>query len=222
MGHPSNIPLTPQTDERSFPTWDAKATYGRSGHPYPKMLSREFMPEDVEPWQQANKRHDKVNGDYWENRCPKARKVLANGKVVPGDLVPLLSNQDMVDAGYTDTVGLPVTCRDAKEEEEIRKILGLPSIEEEKKASSVSALVQSDNTEAELQRLRRQNEELEAQLERNVALNKKIREEREERVELKAAVKPKAKPAPEPVKKRGRPKGSTNKPKVFTSLGDEA
>ena len=99
MGHPSNIPLTPQTDERSFPAWDAKATYGRSGHPYPKMLSREFMPEDVEPWQQANKRHDKLNGDYWENRCPKARKVLANGKVVPGDLVPLLSNQDMVDAG---------------------------------------------------------------------------------------------------------------------------
>ena len=78
-----------------------------------------------------------------------------------------------------------MTCRDGKEEEEIRKILDLPSIEEEKKAASVTTLVQGDNTEAELQRLRRQNEELEAQLERNVALNKKIREEREERAELK-------------------------------------
>ena len=38
---------------------------------------REFMPEDVEPWQQANRRYDKQNGEFWEIRCPKPRKVLA-------------------------------------------------------------------------------------------------------------------------------------------------
>ncbi len=238
MAHPPNIPLTPQTDERNFPVWDAKAGFGRSGHPYPKMLTREFMPEDVESWQQANRRYDKQNGEFWETRCPRSRKVLPNGKVIPGDPVPIKSNQDLLDAGFADTIGQDVICKTEKEEAEIRLLLGLPTIEEEKKASSVTRLMQNDGTEAELQRLREKNEELEALLERNVALNTKIKAEQATRAKMK---KPEPRITPdkeiwdeftagakklaakeEKAKKRGRPKGSHNKPKVLTTLGDDA
>ena len=70
MAHPPNIPLTPQTDERNFPRHDPAAPIGRSGHPYPKQLTREFLPEDVEPWRAKNVRYDRHGNppDYFDKR----------------------------------------------------------------------------------------------------------------------------------------------------------
>lgn len=204
MPHPPNLPQTAQTDERNFPRHDPKAPYGQSGHPYPKMLHREFMPEDVEPWQAANVRQDKFSGPYYDSRHPRPRRVLPNGKVIPGDPTEVKATQDLIDAGYAQSLGEPVICRSAKDEEDIRVILGLPSMEEEAKAMSVKDLVK-DTTQEELQRLRKQNEELEALLERNTELNRKIKDARSERVEMKQEAK-EEKQKPVAPKKRGRPR----------------
>ena len=113
--HPARIPLTPQTDERNFPVWEGpKAPPGHSGHPYPKMLIRAFPKEERASWLEKHKRHDRMDGDYWEERCPKV-----------GDPVPYEATQELVDAGLANTVGEPLIANTPAEEELIYRAMGL-------------------------------------------------------------------------------------------------
>jgi hypothetical protein len=168
MGHPPQIPLTPQTNENAFPRYDAGAAPGKSGHPYPYMLHYEFLPEHREAWQEAHKQYDEQkNKYYWIERCPKARAVRKDGVVIVGDPVAVLSTQDLVDSGYANVVGEPVIVRDAAEEKIVCDILGIPTRKErEQQAKSVTI----DMASGELVRLKQQNADLEAELERNVRL----------------------------------------------------
>src|SRR5215831_1439721 len=110
MAHPPNIPLVPQTNEQNFPRHDPKATWGHSGHGWPRMLCREFLPEDVDLWLNSHVQSDKS----YHIRCPRPRRVLTTGKVVPGERVPIKVVQELVDAGYADTIGDDLLCQDAK------------------------------------------------------------------------------------------------------------
>lgn len=111
--HPANIPQTPQTDERNFPRWEPKAAPGRSGHGYPKMLTRQFTKDDREPWREQHKRFDSVRGEYWEERCPKV-----------GDDVPVVATIELVDAGYANVIGEAVIAANEDEEQAIFEMIG--------------------------------------------------------------------------------------------------
>ena len=125
--HPAQIPLTPQTDERNFPRWEGeKATPGKSGARYPKMLTRKFTKEEREPWLEKHKRHDRVDGDYWEERCPKV-----------GDPVAMEVTQDLVDAGLADVIGEPIIVQTPEDEKLVLRTLGL-DVSEPKEAATVS------------------------------------------------------------------------------------
>jgi hypothetical protein len=214
MAHPPNIPLVPSTNEQNFPRHDPRATWGRSGHAWPKVLNREFLPEDVEPWRRANAKYDQraVPPEFFEARCPRPRKVLVSGKVLPGERVPIKVVQELVDAGYADTVGDDLICKDPKVYSELVAYLASLGIAVADVDSSIEApaslasLVQAaplpserDQTDIELERKRKQNDALEVELARTVALNSKLKALREERAALKAET---------PVKKKGGwPKG---------------
>ncbi len=214
MPHPPNIPHTRQTDDRNFPQHDPAAPWGQSGHPYPKRINREFMPEDVEPWKKSHVQYDaQSRAEYYYDRCPQPQRVLSSGKIVKGQLVPVIVTQEMIDyLQLTQNVGEELVVNNAEEEAKARGFLGQ---EEEVAPASVTALVQKDKTEAEVEQLKRKNAELEAELERNVQLTLKIKAEQLERnvrlVEQEEVA---------PVKKKGgRPKGSRNK-RVVKSLSD--
>ncbi len=215
MPHPPNIPLTRQTDDRNFPQHDPGAPWGQSGHPYPKRINREFMPEDVEPWKKSHVQYDAQSRmEYFYDRCPQPQRVLSSGKVVKGQLVPVIVTQEMIDyLQLTQNVGEELVVNSAEEEAKAKGFLGQE--EEEIAPASVTALVQKDNTESEVERLKRQNAELEAELERNVELTRKVKAEQEARAAVKTETAETA-----PVKKKGgRPKGSRNK-RVVQSLTD--
>lgn len=113
--HNPSIPLTPQTDPRNFPVWADRAPPGRSGHPYPKMLTRAFTKEDRDVWQHKNKKVDvTTQREYYEERCPKV-----------GDPVPIISTIELVDAGLCDMAGEPIVVRNAEEEASVYETLGL-------------------------------------------------------------------------------------------------
>ncbi len=214
MPHPPNIPLTRQTDDRNFPQHDPGAPWGQSGHPYPKRINREFMPEDVEPWKKRHVQFDaQTRTEYYNERCPQPQRVLSSGKIVQGQLVPVIVTQEMIDElRLTQNVGEELVVVSAEEEQKAKKFLGqeiAPS------ASSVTALVQEDKTESEIERLKRQNAELEAELERNVQLTQNIKAAQEARA---AAMKIETAESVSEKKKGGRPKGSRNKQKVVQSL----
>ncbi len=119
MPHPPQIPLTPQTDERNFPRWDAKAPPGKSGHPYPKMLTKICTREDREAWVNKNRRVDRVTReDYWEDTPPRI-----------GAPIPILVTQDLVDAGLCPLANEPLVVNDQQEETEIRAFLGLTELQ---------------------------------------------------------------------------------------------
>ena len=120
MGHPPQIPLTPQTDERNFPVWKQNAPPGVSGHSYPKQLTQRFTAEQRDEWREKNRQIDpNTNKEFYNERCPKV-----------GDPVPVLSTMKMVDAGFADNINEPVVVADAEDEELVREMLGLPSIAE--------------------------------------------------------------------------------------------
>jgi hypothetical protein len=217
MPHPPNIPLTRQTDDRNFPQHDPEAPWGQSGHPYPKRINREFMPEDVEPWRERHVQFDTASQKkYYNERCPQPRRVLTSGKIIPGQMVPVIVTQEMIDyLQLTQNVGDELEVKSAEEEVKAKGFLG----HEDPAPVSVTALVQEDKTESQVERLKRQNAELEAELERNIELTQKIKDQRDARASLSEEVVL----APQPKKRGGRPKGSRNKPRteqVVQSLTD--
>lgn len=115
MPHPPQIPLTPQTDERNFPRHDPGAAPGKSGHPYPKMLTRICTREDRSAWIEANRRVDQTTRqDYWESTPPRVNAPI-----------PMLTTQDMVDEGLCDLAGQPIIVQDKEQEARVRAFLGL-------------------------------------------------------------------------------------------------
>ena len=119
MPHPPQIPLTPQTDERNFPRWQANAPPGKSGHEYPKMLTRICTREDREAWVNKNRRVDRVTReDYWEDTPPRV-----------GAMIPILVTQDLVDAGLCPLANEPLIVNDREDEARIRAFLGLTDLQ---------------------------------------------------------------------------------------------
>jgi len=115
MPHPPQIPLTPQTNEANFPRHNALAPPGQSGHPYPKMLTRQFTKDDRDIWLERNVRVDmNTNKRYYDDRVPKI-----------GDPVPIVATQDLVDAGLAQLVGDPVVVNDAEDEQSVYETLGI-------------------------------------------------------------------------------------------------
>ena len=157
MPHPPQIPLTPQTDERNFPRWEGeKASPGRPGARYPKMLTRPTTREIRDDWVKEHRRVDQnTRQEYWEESPPRLHAPI-----------PILSTQDMVDEGLSELANQPIIVGSAEEEERIRVFLGLDEPAPGPQTSIIPI-----------------------------------------------------RPAPvdwveEPVKHRGRPKGSKNKPKI--------
>jgi hypothetical protein len=120
MPHPSNIPLTPQTDDRFFPKWQGTdAPYGESGCRYPKMLTRECTSVDREEWLKRNKRRDNVSGnEYYEDVAPSV-----------GALIPVVATAELVNAGLAKIVGEPVIAKDREHEVEVVAKLGLAPVQ---------------------------------------------------------------------------------------------
>ncbi len=115
MPHPPQIPLTPQTDERNFPRWDKNAPAGKSGHPYPKMLTKICTREDRDAWVEKNRRTDRVTReDYWEETPPRV-----------GAPIPIPATQELVDEGLSEIVNAPVVVNDATAEQRACELLGL-------------------------------------------------------------------------------------------------
>lgn len=174
MSHPPNIPATPQTDERNFPRWEQDAPIGKSGAPYPCMITREFLPEDRDVWQEQHRQFDEAkNKYYWSERCPRARVTRTNGTVVAGDPYPVRATQEIVDEGFANAVGDYIYAKDPDAERAICKILGLKTreqIKEHEKAQSYTVLIGSTAHSVELERLKKENDELAAELTRNADL----------------------------------------------------
>ena len=175
MGHPPNIPLMPSTNELNFPRWAVDAPPGKSGHPYPHMLTREFLPEHKEAWVEEHKQYDEQKNKYfWSERCPRARVVRKNGMIIPGDQVPILSNQDLVDQGFAVRLNEPVVVKSLEEEIEVCEILGIPTPHRDKKTGHVQTVeISMQSQELELLReqnalLQSRNAELEAETVRSV------------------------------------------------------
>lgn len=166
MGHGPQIALTPQTDERNFPRWEPNAPPGRSGHAYPRMLTRSATVEDIKEWREKNKKVDRTTReDFWEDRAPKRN-----------DPIPIAATVELVDAGYANVIGEPVVAQSAEDEKAIREILqdginaNVPSA-----PSSISVLVPEGPSE--LEKLRAQNAELEAELKRREELKAALAEQ---------------------------------------------
>jgi hypothetical protein len=161
MAHPPNIALTPQTDERNFPVWKKDAPPGMSGYPWPRMMIRPVTDQDIQEWRTKNIRRDPNSGrEYFEDRPPKK-----------DDPMPVLVNQDLVDAGLAPTIGEPVICSSPDHEEQVRRVLG---IDERAAALSASAAEKPDTfmapvdtsctQAAEIERLEKENEDLRKKL----------------------------------------------------------
>lgn len=163
MPHPPNIALTPQTDERNFPICREGAPPGQSGHAYPRMLTRPCTAEDREAWRTKNKRMDRTTREeYWEDRPPKV-----------GDPIPVISTLELVDAALAQVVGEPVIVHDAEDEKTVREMLGLAAAEAKPSTFSIpirGGAAQMPGAESPLERLRRENDELEAEIERRAKL----------------------------------------------------
>ncbi len=120
MPHPPQIPLTPQTDERNFPRWASDAPPGKSGHAYPKMLTRACTKEDRIEWREKNRRMDQhTRQEYYEGVAPPLHAPI-----------PVLSTIEMVDAGLAQLANEPVIVKDAAEEQRILEFLGWSEPEE--------------------------------------------------------------------------------------------
>ena len=138
--HPPQIPLTPQTDERNFPRWENRAPPGRSGHAYPKMLTRKFTKEDREEWREKHKRQDTNGRDYWEERCPKV-----------GDPVPMAVTIELIDEGYGNVIGEDIVVANEDEEQAVLQILGINAPEPEPVATTVPLVPIARRTTADLE-----------------------------------------------------------------------
>lgn len=117
MVHPKQIPLTPQTDPQRFPQWREDAPFGQSGARYPKVLTRPYTEEDREAWVAANRRIDKINGEYWDSRPQPV-----------GSPTEILATKAIVLAGHAKHVGEVILVHDEKEEEEVLELLGNPTL----------------------------------------------------------------------------------------------
>lgn len=159
MGHPPQIPLTPQTDERNFPRHQYNAPVGQSGCIYPKMLTRLFTKDEVKPWEEKHVQYDKTTREqFFIERRPKV-----------GDPVPVLATQELVNEGLVPLAGEPVICRDAEHEKSIRRALGLAP--EEAPIPSISIPIRGMSEE---QRLIAENDVLQKLIAQNEALQNRI------------------------------------------------
>lgn len=177
MGHPKQIPLTPQTDEQNFPVWQFNAPPGQSGHGYPRMLTRPATKQDREEFRERHMRIDtRTREEYWEGRPPKV-----------GDPIPITSILEMVDSGHALTVGEPIILHDPHEEREILELfgaqLGLGALEPLPAAGTVSvhmgqrlADMVVPHVDPEIEKLKRENEALKLQLEQ-IDLRRKLQEQ---------------------------------------------
>jgi len=115
------------------------------------MLVRPFTKEDREPWQQRYRQTDPIMGrEFYLERCPKV-----------GDMVPVETTQELVDAGFAETLRLPVICKNAEDEREVKKLLGLDVTQPTAEAVIIPF------AESPIEKLKRENAELEALLAKN-------------------------------------------------------
>ena len=154
MAHPPNIALTPQTDERNFPVWKKDAPPGFSGHPWPRMMVRPVTEEDIRDWRAKNLRRDpNTNREYFEDRPPKK-----------GDPIPVLVNQDLVDAGLAPVVGEPVICTSPDHEDRVMKVLVSTNEPGTPEETPDTFSIPTGDPAAKLERLQRENDELRKKL----------------------------------------------------------
>jgi len=153
------------------------------------MLTYEFLPEHREKWQEDNKQYDEVkNKHFWTMRCPKARAVRKDGTVIPGDPVPYLATQELVDQGYAVRIGDNVQVKDAEEEKAVCEILGIEIPNRHRDGHrNLTVTIPLHPGAEELARLKKENEELESEIARHTALKAARKEAFEEQhVEARA------------------------------------
>lgn len=135
MPHPPQIPLTPQTDERSFPRWQENAPPGHSGHGYPKMLTRPCTKEDRAEWREKNKRMDvNTHREYYEEVAPTLYAPI-----------PILSTQEMVEEGLCPLANEPIVVRDSAEERRMLEFLGLAKPAEPPRSVAIPVQIATDD-----------------------------------------------------------------------------
>ena len=143
MPHPPQIPLTPQTDERNFPRWEANAPPGKSGHGYPKMLTKPCTKDDRSAWIEKNRRIDRVaREEYWEEAPPRV-----------GAPIPMMSTQDMVDEGLCLLANQPIVVNDKEEEIRVRAFLGIVEGAPVAKAVSIPVAAPIEEEEAPVRKV---------------------------------------------------------------------
>jgi hypothetical protein len=190
--HPPQIPLTPQTNEQMFPRHDPAAPPGFSGHAYPKMLVKECTEADQDEWLDKHRQIDQnTRLEFFADRVPRIATVVkrkvkgaVTSLIVPGDTIPVLATQELVEAGFARVVGEPVVADNGEDEELIYEMLGIemPSAEP---APVIGIPINSG---------------------RELALESEVAALRKQLAERDAPAKPKGKPGPK--------KGSTRKPRV--------
>lgn len=166
MPHGPQIPLTPQTDERNFPKWEANAPPGRSGSQYPKLLTRNFTEEDKDAWVKTHRKFDVGSrAEYFDERVPDV-----------GAIVPIAATAELVHAGLAKKKGDDVVVADAEDEKTVREMLGLNDVKKEQLPAKVSIPIQASPKEQqlidELTRLRAEKAKLELDAKSKVGLRK--------------------------------------------------
>ena len=155
------IPLTPQTEPKNYPVWEDKAPPGKSGHGYPRMITRPFTEKDRDEWLRLNRKVDRVTREeYFEERVPYV-----------GAQVPYLATAEMVNKGLCRRAGEPVVADSEAHEREILTFLGVEKADSGPPTVDVRDIVQAetatDQLQAENDRLREllaEKRKLEAEL----------------------------------------------------------
>lgn len=168
MGHPAQIPLTPQTDERNFPVWEKGAPPGKSGHPYPKMLTKVCTKEDREEWLRRNVKIDRnTREEYWDDRAPRV-----------GTPIPLLATDEVVNADLAKMPGEAIVVNSAADEATVLDMLGIGKAAQVAGKVSIPLAARSDDDDAdfgsEADAVEEENRRLEAALKRNAELKKRL------------------------------------------------
>lgn len=172
-----NIPLTPQTNPGAYPQWDPKAPPGRSGHPWPKLLTRVFTIADRDEWQAKHRKFENGQPTYSE-RCPRV-----------GAIVPVTATQEIVDKGFADYVGQDLIANSEAEEKDLLVLLGLDKPAAPAPVFTVEAKAPTAILEAE-------NAQLRALLEEKQKLEAALAEKPAEATAAKKRGRPKKQPAP--------------------------
>jgi hypothetical protein len=160
IGYGKNIPFPPV----EFPPYERGDPNDKhNGNNYPKHINVPADDAYIAAFRQKN--------SYLDERSGKICYICAAPKV--GAMVSLLATDEMVQAGYAEAVGEPVTFNDAEHEQNFMTRFA-PALNLPAAAPALSGLVNGGSGNPEVDRIKRENAEMAALLEENARLKAQL------------------------------------------------